>query len=255
MSDDPNGRTPNVGDASQQRQGQPQRNQQQAGRQATGGPQAQPSPAGQPRAAAGHAQESVVDAIQRPSPKNFVKGITGIMAVMGVLLGVGLFLVSEIGGRSLLPGIAQELSGVDGLEEGLAFSHQLTTAYIANELAIYLAFLMAPLFGLLVAFKMEDTKRAKMGAAGVGVALGTIVFTFVVVMVASLIAPTGSDLMAVESAAPTDTNTVDAQEQIAEGMDFGSIYVGNTFLNSALIGGFAGLAAASIVYFDDKFFQ
>ena len=203
-------------------------------------------------------QESITDAIQRPGPQSYIQGIAGIMAAMGVLLGFGVFLVAQFGGRSLLPGIVDEFSGMQGLDETIAASHELTMAYMANEMAIFLAFLMAPLFGALVAFKLDDTRQAKMGAAGVGVAVGSIIFVSIVVVASSIVAPSasafveaGAQLEGQEAAAVAD----DPEMQMLQGMELGSINVGNMLINSVLVGIPAGIAAASIIYFDEEFFE
>lgn len=206
------------------------------------------------QAPASAAQESITDAVQRPGPQSYIKGITGLMAAMGALLGLGIYLVAQIGGRSLLPGIVDEFSGTSGVEETLAATHQLTIAYIANELAIFLAFLMAPLFGFLVAFKMDDTEQAKMGAAGVGVALGTVAFTFILVIMASMVTPSAGDVMAAASGLE-GASGASTQAEMIQGMDLGSINIGNTLTNAILIGIPAGGAAAAVVYFDDRFFE
>ncbi len=196
----------------------------------------------------------MIDAVQRPLPKSYVKGIAGSMAAMGALLGVAVYLIASFGGRSLFPGIVQEFSGTAGVEESLAFSHQLVMAYIANELAIYLAFLMAPVFGALVAYRLDDTTEAKMGSAGVGVALGSIAFVFLVVLFSSLTTPSASDLIAAQEALP-GASAVGYQEQFIEGMSLGSIDVGTTLINSIAVAVPAGVAAAAVVYFDENFFH
>lgn len=204
--------------------------------------------------AAPGAGESITDAVQRPVPQSYIQGIAGLMAGMGALLALGVYLVAQIGGRSLLPGIVGELSGTSGVEETLTATHQLTLAYMANELAIFLAFLMAPLFGFLVAFKMDDTQQAKMGAAGVGVALGTVAFTFLVVFVASMVTPSAGDVMSAANGLESASGA-SAENEMVRGMDLGSINIGNTVMNSVLIGIPAGIGAAAVVYFDDRFFE
>lgn len=200
------------------------------------------------------AEESITDAVQRTGPQRFIRGIVGLMAVMGALLGLGVYLVAQFGGRSLLPGIVSEFSGTSGVEETLAATHQLTIAYMANELAIFLAFLMAPLFGFLVAFKMDDTKQAKMGAAGLGVALGTIAFTFIVVFIASVVTPSAGDVMSATSSLEGTSGAAGTEAEMVQGMDLGSINIGNTVTNSVLVGVPAGIAAAAVIYFDEEFF-
>ncbi|MFA9416168.1 hypothetical protein [Natrinema sp. HArc-T2] len=199
------------------------------------------------------AEESITDAVQRPGPQQFIRGIAGLMGAMGALLGLGVYLVAQIGGRSLLPGIVSEFSGTSGVEETLAATHQLTIAYMANELAIFLAFLMAPLFGFLVAFKMDDTKQAKMGAAGVGVAVGTVAFTFIVVIIASMVTPSAGDVMSAANSLD-GASGASTEAEMVQGMDLGSINIGNTVVNSALVGIPAGIAAAAVIYFDEEFF-
>ncbi len=201
------------------------------------------------------AGESITDAVQRPGPQSYIQGITGLMAALGALLGIGIYLVAQFGGRSLLPGIVGEFSGTSGVEETLAATHQLTLAYMANELALFLAFLMAPLFGFLVATKLDDTKQAKMGAAGVGVALGTIAFTFLVVFAASMVTPSAGDVMSAASSLEGASDAASAETEMIQGMDLGSIDIGNTVINSVLIGIPAGLGAAAVVYFDERFFE
>lgn len=212
-------------------------------------------PGAQQGQAAPGAQESITDAIQRPGPQSYIQGIAGTMAVMGVLLGVGIFLIANLGGRSLLPGMVSEFSGMGGVEETVTASHKLMIAYMANELAIFLAFLMAPLFGALVSFKLDDTRQAKMGTAGVGVALGTIAFTFIVVIVASMVTPSAGEFLSAANQLEGASGASDPQMQAVQGMDLGSINIGNTLLNSILIGIPAGIAAASIIYFDENFFE
>jgi len=208
----------------------------------------------QGRAPAPGAEESITDAVQRPGPQRFVRGIAGLMGVMGALLGLGVYLVAQMGGRSLLPGIVSEFSGTNGVEETVSATHQLMIAYMANELAIFLAFLMAPLFGFLVAFKMDDTKQAKMGAAGLGVALGTIVFTFIVVIVASMVTPSAGDVLSATNSLSGTSGAAAAETEMVQGMDLGSIEIGNTAMNSVLVGIPAGIAAATVIYFDEEFF-
>jgi hypothetical protein len=225
--------------------------------QGAGGGQADGYASGQQRAATENT-ESILDAIQRPTPMSYIKGIIASMGLVGALLGVGVYLVAAGGGRSLYPSIVQAFSGVSGIEAMIGFYHELTMAYIANELAIFLAFLMAPLFGFLVALKMDDTSQAKMGAAGVGVGVGTVVFTVVVVFAASFIVPSLSELMSIietiDNTVPT-TGMAGASEMMLESIDLGSIDTRNAVVNGVLTGIPAGLAAAGIVYIDDTFFE
>lgn len=214
----------------------------------------QPTQPKQGEAPGAAATESITDAVQRPVPQSYVRGITALMAAMGALLGLGVYLVAEIGGRSMLPGLVDEFSGTSGVEETLAATHQLTIAYMANELAIFLAFLMAPLFGFLVVSKMDDTKQAKMGAAGVGVALGTIAFTFILVIVASAVTPSAGEVMTAATELEGASGT-SAEAEMVQGMDLGSINIGNTIMNSVLVGIPAGIAAAAVVHVDEQFFE
>lgn len=203
------------------------------------------------------ATQSFTDTIQQPTPMNYIKGIVGTMGVMGVLLGLGVYLVGSFGGLSLYPGIVQEFSGMQGLSSGLAFYHQLTIAYVANQLAIFLAFIMAPMFGLLVAFRMDGESEAKMGAAGIGVGLGALVFTVIVVFAASLAVPSASELFQIqEQLGSSMLGTAGGMEAtILQGMDLGSADIGNAVLNGIMVAIPSGLAAAAVVYVDEEFFN
>jgi hypothetical protein len=190
---------------------------------------------------------------------NYIKGIVGSMAVTGVLLGIGVFLVARIGGLSLYPGIIQQFTGMPGVGETMSFAHQLTIAYQASQLSIFLAFLMAPLFGVLVAVKMDDTKEAKMGAAGVGVGVGALAFTVIVVLIASFAVPSASDLLAIQEAAGGAGGAAlpvgSFQQSMLQGVDLGSADIVNSVLNGVMVGIPAGIAAAAIVFFDESFFE
>ncbi|MFB6133881.1 MAG: hypothetical protein ABEJ55_02725 [Halanaeroarchaeum sp.] len=206
--------------------------------------------------------QSFADTVQQPTPMNYIKGIVGTMGALGVLLGIGVYLVGSFGGLALYPGIIQEFSGMQGLDQGLAFTHQLSVAYMANNLAIFLAFLMAPIFGLLVAFRMDGESEAKMGAAGIGVGVGALVFTVIVVYAASMVVPSASELFQIQQqfassmGGTTAVGSVSGLEQtILQGMDLGSADLTNAVFNGIMVGIPAGIAAAAVVFMDEQFFN
>ena len=188
-------------------------------------------------------QESIGTILGRPKPKSYMQSIVGSMGVVGILLGVGTFLVAQAGGRSLLPGIVQSVS-VQGVDQAISATHQLTLAYVTNELAIFLAFMMAPLFGALVALRMDDTERAKLATSGVGVAIGTFVFVVIVAFVASMFVPSASQFT---SGLPTGTSAVGGFQGASFGL--GSVNFGNLVINGVLMGIAGGLAASATGYF------
>lgn len=202
-----------------------------------GAAQPQGQAARQPAAGAG--QEGIGDILQRPGPKSYMQGIIGSMSIVGALLGVGVFLVAEMGGRSLMPGAASAVSG-EQVNTALTFTHKLTLAYVTNELAIFLAFLMAPLFGALVALRMDDTFRAKLATSGVGVGVGALAFTVIVAFIASMVVPSVPQSLAAASAGSFGA--------AGTSVDLGSVEFGNLIINGIMIGITAGVAASATAY-------
>ncbi|MHB9285839.1 hypothetical protein ACKVMT_02220 [Halobacteriales archaeon Cl-PHB] len=204
--------------------------------QAQGGAQ-QGGYAGQAQAGA---QESVGDILGRPKPKNYLQSIVGSMGVVGLLLGVGVFLVAEMGGWSLIPGAATAVSTQE-VTTALSFSHKLTLAYVTNQLTIFLPFLMAPLFGGLVALRMDDSERAKFATSGVGVGAGALLFVIVVGFAASMVVPSVPQSLSQTGGFGTGA--------MAGSLNLGQVQFGKLIINGIMVAIPAGLAASATAYF------
>jgi hypothetical protein len=194
--------------------------------------------------------ESFLDAVQRPTPTRWVKGIAGTMASVGAFISIGVFLIAELGGRSLMPGAVQTFEGGQ-VGQMITTGHQLTLAYVTNEIAIFLSFLMAPTFGALVAFRMEETNEAKIATAGTGVAVGAFAFVLIVGFVSSVIVPPPPPTMT----SGMNLGSIASGTGAVSNLNLGSLDFGNLIINSILVAIPAGIGAATTVYFDDKYFE
>ncbi len=217
-------------------------NQAQGGHQGGGGAQ-QGGYAGQAHAGG---QESIGNVLQRPKPKSYMQSIIGSMGVAGLLLGVGVFLVAEMGGWSLIPGAATAISSPE-VTTALAFSHKLTLAYVTNELAIFLAFIMAPLFGALVGLRMDDSERAKYATSGVGVGIGALLFVMIVGFIASMVVPSVPQSL-------SQTGQFGGTGMASQ-VNLGQVQFGKLLINGILVAIPAGLAASATAYFTADSFE
>jgi len=198
--------------------------------------------------------ESIIDALSRRKPKQYIKSITAMMASLGFFLSAGIFFVGNFGGQSLVPGLAQEAEGLEAapgttVGDVISFTHELGLAYYANEISIFLAFMMAPIVALLVILQMDDTPMAKIGTAVVGVGIGTLIFILLVVTAASLVVPDVNDLGGFN-----DEFNNEFAGDAASTVDLGSVNLSSLLTNSVLISIVTAGASASIVFFNERFF-
>lgn len=236
-----------------QPQGQPQSGHQQNA-QSDGG-------YGQPQQGGG--SESAVDALQRPGPKKFIKGIGILSAAAGVAFSVMMILVMKMGGFPILPGAVQQArnlaaaaggvgaggataaSPTQQLNAGISTSHQVIISYMSTELAPFIAFGLALVVGVLVATQMADSSTAKVATAGAGMFVGGLLIVVISSALIGLLGPSvpQSLLSAADAGAVAGAvNTGLAQPQW-----------GNIIINGIVAGIGAGAGAAATVFSLDNF--
>lgn len=174
------------------------------------------------------------------------------MAAAAALLGILVFLLGNVGGFPLLPEAVtqaqEQTQSTAVVDDALSSSHQLLLAYLTAELAPFIAFLMAPLFGMLAGLRMTVAPRTKQLTAAAGTFAGAVVFVVVVTLFASFVVPEASDFGPAASLAGAQQNP-----DAATGL--GSIQFGNTIVNGLLVGLLAGATAFATTYSIDGFLE
>ncbi|QGN08004.1 hypothetical protein Hrd1104_12330 [Halorhabdus sp. CBA1104] len=212
----------------------------------------------------GYGGSSLLNDLQRPEPKRYLKGIVGTMGIASVLLGAMTFLLGMIGGFSFVPGaveVAGSTASAMGTSSGpqvgqaLGTTHQLTIGYLTAEIAPFIAFGLAPLIGLFVATRMSDDVQTRRMTAGAGVFLGGFVFVLVTTLMASFIVPSLSAFTeaAGSSAAGLGGLPAGASEMSGSLNNLSSIQFGNLIINSVIVGLMSGIAAFGAAYAADTF--
>ncbi|MFC7133742.1 MULTISPECIES: hypothetical protein [Salinibaculum] len=218
---------------------------------------------GQPPQAGG---ESPIDALQRPGPQRFLKGIAILSAVGGAAFSVMMILVMKIGGFPVLPaatqtarqaaaaagqfqagaGTSTAASPVQQLNAGISTTHEVIVSYMSTELAPFIAFALAILVGVLVATRMADDQQAKLATAGAGMFAGGLIIVVVSSTLISLLGP--SIPQSLLSSADTTASLVGAVSPGLASAQWGTIVV-----NGILAGLGSGAAAAGTVYTLDNY--
>lgn len=197
---------------------------------------------------------SALDDLQRPEPMRFIKGIVGTMVAASVLLGVLIFLLGALGGFPVLPEAAGMVSGMAGVGSIFGSSHKLLLGYLTAEVAPFVAFIMAPIFGALVGFRMQSSARTKQLAAGAGTFSGALAFVVIVTVIASMVIPSASAFTeAASSAAGTSSIAPGPSTSAAALGSLGSVQFGNLIINALLIAVLSGATAAATVFSIDTF--
>ncbi|WP_181687284.1 hypothetical protein [Halorhabdus salina] len=237
------------------------------GQQGQGGqyPQGQQGQQGTFAQGSGFGGSNLLNDLQRPEPKRYLKGIVGTMGIASVLLGVMTFLLGLIGGFPFVPGAvevadsaASAMSASGGPQVGqlMGTSHQLTIGYLTAEIAPFVAFGLAPLIGLFVATQMSEDAQTRRMTAGVGVFLGAFVFVLVTTVIASFVVPSLSAFAEAAGSSAGDLGgfgMAGATELSGSLDNLSSIQFGNLLINSAIVGLMGGIAAFGAAYAADTF--
>lgn len=121
--------------------------------------------------------KSVTDLLEEPETKQHVKAIAGTMAVVGIALGLLVFLMGSVGGMELTQdGAQQDLSSEQQTYQDKQYTANLVNSVFQN--APFVAFGIAAVAGLLVGARIGGGSRKAMVAAGVGALVGTVALVF-----------------------------------------------------------------------------
>jgi len=271
-SNDPNqgGQQPNRGGPSRQNTGAnhggQQPNQSGQSRQSTGQSQgrgaAQQAPRSQQRRQPPGGGGNALDALGEGEPNKYLKGIISTMATVGILLGVLVFLLGAIGGFAVLPGayddarqeIEQQASdtGVPGssqvsadyIDKVESSTYKTLNGYLVSLIAPFIAFLMAPIFGIAVAFQMDDGSKVQTVAAGTFV--GAILFMILATFIASLSIPDATAFL------PDGLGEL-ATAQMDVSTALGSVQFLTLLIDSVVVGTVTAAAAAATTFSIDNF--
>jgi len=273
-SNDPNqGGQPNRGGQSRQNtgpnQGRQQSNPGRQSQQSTGPNQGrrstQQTPRGQQRRQPPGGGGNALDSLGDGEPNKFLKGIISTMATVGILLGVLVFLLGMVGGFTVLPGayddarqdIEQQASDTDVpassqvssdyIDKVESSTYKTVNGYLVSLIAPFLAFLMAPIFGAVVAFQMDGGSKVQTAAAGTFI--GGILFMILATVIASLSIP---DIAAF---VPEGMGSAVTQQFEAEGIStgLGSVRFLKLLINSVVVGAVTAAAAAATTFSIDNF--
>lgn len=163
--------------------------------------------------------KSVTDLLDEPETKQHVKAIVGTMAVVGLALGLLVFLMGSVGGTELTQdGAQQDLSPEQQTYQDKQYKATLVNSVFQN--APFVAFAIAAVAGLLVGTRIGGGPRKAMVAAGVGALVGTVALVFLAEFLAAQQMPT-------------------FQNQASYSLDFGQ-----ALINSVVLGVLAGGMAA-----------
>lgn len=188
------------------------------------------------------------------------------MAAVGLLLGVLVFLLGMVGGFAVLPGAYDDArsdldqqGGVDGVpatsqlnadyvDKVESSTFQTINGYLVSLIAPFLAFLMAPIFGTIVAFRMGPNSSKELTVAA-GTFVGGILFMFLATFIASLSIP---DIAAFF---PDGVGTLATSQFESEGIStgLGSVRFVALLINSVVVGAVTAGAAVATTYSVDNF--
>ncbi|WP_232700340.1 hypothetical protein [Halobacterium wangiae] len=150
-----------------------------------GGVRSSPNEPQQPR----HGSKSVTDLLEEPETKEHVKAIAVTMAVVGVALGLLVFLMGSVGGMELTQdGFQQDLSAEERAYQDKQYTANLVNSVFQN--APFVAFGIAAVAGLLVGARIGGGSRKAMVAAGAGALVGTVALVFFAEFLAAQQMPT-----------------------------------------------------------------
>lgn len=207
-----------------------------------------------------------LDALGSGEPNQYLKGIISTMATVGLLLGVLVFLLGIVGGFAVLPGAYDDAKsdigqqgGVDGVpatsqvnadyvDKVESSTFQTINGYLVSLIAPFLAFLMAPIFGAVVAFRMGPNSSKELTVAA-GTFVGGILFMLLATFIASLSIP---DIAAF---APEGTGALVSAAAEEEGVStgLGSVRFLKLLINSVVVGAVTAAAAVATTYSIDNF--
>jgi hypothetical protein len=129
-------------------------------------------------------QKSIGDILQEPDTKEWLKSITGTMAVAGLGLGLLVFVLGAFGGMELT-------------RSGAQISDQQYKLSLVNsvfQMAPFLGFAIASVAGLVVGFEMDATDRKRLVTAGAGAFAGLVALVMVAEIIASTQTPSSAQL-------------------------------------------------------------
>ena len=239
--------------------GQPQGNQAQGGQPHQGG-QPQQGDYGQPPQGGG---ESPVDALQRPGPQRYLKGIGILSGIAGVAFSVMMILVMKIGGFPVLPAAVQQArnlaaaaggattggataaSPTQQLDAGISTSHQVIISYMSTELAPFIAFGLALVVGVIVATQMSDDGQAKLATAGAGMFVGGLLIVVISSALIGFLGPSVPQSLLSSAGAGGVAGAVNPSLATPQW--------GNIIINGILAGVGAGAGAAATVFSLDNY--
>lgn len=163
--------------------------------------------------------KSVTDLLDEPETKQYVKAIVGTMAVVGLALGLLVFLMGSVGGMAFTQdGAQQNLSPEQQTYQDKQYKASLVNSVMQN--APFVAFAIAAVAGLLVGARIGGGSKKAMVAAGVGALVGTVALVFLAEFVAAQQWP-------------------NFENQPSYSLDFGQ-----ALINSVVLGVLAGVMAA-----------
>jgi hypothetical protein len=180
------------------------------------------------------------------------------MVAAGILLGVMVFLIGTVGGFTILPeatdtaqSMAEQSGQGDTLDNTLSNTHQTLLGYLTGQIAPFIAFLMAPMFGLVAGTQMSSARKTKQFTAAAGTFVGAILFVFIVTFIASMVVPDLTDFPL--GALGTGMGGGEAAALSAVETGLGSIQFLNTLINGVIVGLLSAGTAAATVYITDDF--
>lgn len=140
----------------------------------------------QPRQAtpAGATQKSIGDLLQEPDTKEWVKSIAGAMAIVGLGLGVLVFLLGAFGGMELTSNGAQISDQ----------QYKLQLVQSVFQMAPFLGFAIASVAGLVVGFEMDAPDRKRLVTAGAAAFVGLVALVMLAEIIASTQTPSNAGL-------------------------------------------------------------
>lgn len=213
-----------------------------------------------------------MDSLKSPEPSSYLKGIIGAMVTAGILLGVLAFILGSIGGFAVLPGAVSDFedlaeeqeSGSGGglgqaqpstgatpedIDRVKSNTHKTLTGYLTSLITPFLAFLMAPIFGTIVAFQMSSSGSTKQLTVAAGTFVGTILFVVIATFIASMVIPDATAFLSGEEA----TSAEAAAQMLGVSTALGSVQFVTLLINSALAGAVTAVTGAATVFSIDNF--
>ncbi len=210
--------------------------------------------------------ESPVDALQRPGPQKYIRGIAILSAAAGAAFSIMMILVMKIGGFPVLPAAVQQARNLAGaaagtgagtgavqgpsptqqINAGVSTSHEVIITYMSTELAPFIAFGLALVVGVLIATQMSDKPQAKLATAGAGMFVGGLLVVFISSVLISLLGPSLPQSLISGAGAGSAAGAVNPGLAEAQW--------GNIIINGILAGIGSGAAAAAMVFSLDNYF-